>query len=1191
MPQPVLTLLTNGFLGNIIAGLISEVIYDFSKKQLFERWLDKRIIPDLQKALRQAFREAVGDILRSYEHSGQLGRLPIQERELVLARCELLRRDKEIAKIFPPVDDPRAVLTEKDIARIFTTDHEEASSQLVARLEELGLLEGLPSDFRRLLENQLLDGITFYFVERGIKRNEKVKDAVFFQQLIALRREEQAARRDLERILANLETLDARQRWQQEVLTKLESIEALVKRTIHYVAEQGIGFDFVSVNERLEAHKDTPPALSFYALEELPEGVKPPPAFYDGVRPGWPDIVNNLDIPRSVEPDPLTWALACAAEFPFPGRVPLGLILGRGGDGKTTLLMRLGAKLVELGYAVLWHKEDRSDLNADQVLALLAEMRRDTPAEPGTTLFVLVDVLTRFEAEMIRGFLRRLQEERANVVVLATTWRSLWEAFDLSLDDLAQVQTFSLQTLRDEEIDALLDKLEEHGALGQLAGRSRAAQREIFRRKADRQLLVALLEAKRNAELEAIAERELKAIAQRYGEEVKDAALYVSALHRWDLAMPRGFLCRLLGMDNWGLEREVLAKTRTFLMSALEGDRQITTRHTLVAEILFWREGEKIAQLLWEKIIGAAEAEDQALLGRALHQARLRARRGGEDGAREARLGHKLIGLLTARFPNNPFFCQIGALLEKEAGNHEEARRLFEKGVEADPRHAPVWQAWALMEKELGEYEEARRLFEKGVEANPKSAPTWQAWALMEKELGNYEEARRLFEKAAEVDPNDPFTWQAWALMEKELGNYEEARRLFEKGVEADPKSAPTWQAWALMEKELGNYEEARRLFEKAAEVDPESALTWQAWGSLEHDAGNFVEARRLLRIARDLDATSSITWQTLGMVEGKLGNPEAARRAFRKALECEPNSPIVLQAWGVMESKAGNYEQAKKLLQKSLEFGPEDPMTWHSLGVLCSELGDIEGSRYYFKEADRRNPGNPVILLAWGLAESKHGDIDEAERLLELATLADPQDQIAWSAWGTVKRRRKQWAEAERLYRKALEIVPESPKAARTYSELGQLLLGARGREQEAEIYLLKAISMNDRDQWAHTALGKLYSRQRARWPDAEHHFKRALEIEPENDYVWASLGRLLAPQQGRAAEAEACFLEALRLNEASARTHSLYATFLGYEGRCDEALEHFRRSFELEPDHPKTMEAYRKIRELCDHDEWDIQ
>ena len=53
------------------------------------------------------------------------------------------------------------------------------------------------------------------------------------------------------------------------------------------------------------------------------------------------------------------------------------------------------------------------------------------------------------------------------------------------------------------------------------------------------------------------------------------------------------------------------------------------------------------------------------------------------------------------------------ALMEKEAGNLEQAREYFERGTRYAPRSAALWQAWALLEAHAEDTDKARELFEK----------------------------------------------------------------------------------------------------------------------------------------------------------------------------------------------------------------------------------------------------------------------------------------------------------------------------------------------------------------------------------------------------------------------------------------------------------------------------------------------
>jgi tetratricopeptide (TPR) repeat protein len=222
--MPTLTTIIGSFLGALAAGVGQEIAADLLKERTIDRWLDARINHDVQQALRRAFARAVEDLLKEYQAGRPWRELPLEQQTLVRERCALLQSPKIIAQLFPTVDDPRGELPDEDVARLFTADHETVNRELLAELDRLGLIEGLPADFQRRLRERLLKGITYYFFELGIKGEEKTRDAVFFQQLMALRGDAAAAQADLSRILAALDALPQVRDWQAEVLSRLEKL-------------------------------------------------------------------------------------------------------------------------------------------------------------------------------------------------------------------------------------------------------------------------------------------------------------------------------------------------------------------------------------------------------------------------------------------------------------------------------------------------------------------------------------------------------------------------------------------------------------------------------------------------------------------------------------------------------------------------------------------------------------------------------------------------------------------------------------------------------------------------------------------------------------------------------------------------------------------------------------------------------
>jgi len=56
------------------------------------------------------------------------------------------------------------------------------------------------------------------------------------------------------------------------------------------------------------------------------------------------------------------------------------------------------------------------------------------------------------------------------------------------------------------------------------------------------------------------------------------------------------------------------------------------------------------------------------------------------------------------------------------------------------------------MERNAGNYDKARELFDQTLKLEPHNAKSWRTWATMERNLGNHDEARRLSDKAAQLE-------------------------------------------------------------------------------------------------------------------------------------------------------------------------------------------------------------------------------------------------------------------------------------------------------------------------------------------------------------------------------------------------------------------------------------------------------
>ncbi len=736
-------------------------------------------------------------------------------------------------------------------------------------------------------------------------------------------------------------------------------------------------------------------AFWFHVLDQKVREVlasRAPASFYDGTPPNWVNIARAEDARRILYQD-----IRRFVEDPSLPAQRMALILGLAGEGKTTLLMRLAWDLAEAGYPVLWRHSgvafstpavDFAEYDRPLIICFdQADEEKDLPA--------LANDLTQFGIPY---------------TILAASRHHEWRNAGLEPElrrAIYRLQPFAITRLQPDEVNDLLDRLDAAGKLDALADmpRERQVRHFLHRLEADGQLLPALLTARHGAtSFEAIVESVLKKVRERFdnGSFLVEAYAVLASVHRFGYWLSRSLYARALGMDPADVGPRILRPLEGELLEMTEayGER-LYTRHPVIAE----------------RVLALAERNGWVRESRYLYAALF-----------------DTLGVCLRENPHLPE-CKLLTLLPlalKRVGDFAAARELFQKGTQADPSHAPVWQAWALMEKERGNIDKARELFQKGTQADPSHAPVWQAWALMEKERGNIDKARELFQKGTQADPTNAPTWQAWALMEKERGNIDKARELFQKGTQADPTNAPTWQAWALMEKERGNIDKARELFQKGTQADPTNAPTWQAWALMEKERGNIDKARELFQKGTQADPSHAPVWQAWALMEKERGNIDKARELFQKGTQADPSHAPVWQAWALMEKERGNIDKARELFQKGTQADPTNAPTWQAWALMELQLGPA-GAVEMTERALQQARGDKALAALYciqgrALARLKRFQVADAAFQQSLK-LDSGNSHIHYFYASELLERQNRLQEACEHYSEALRLRPQKPR------------------------------------------------------------------------------------------------------------------------------------------------------------------
>lgn len=199
---------------------------------------------------------------------------------------------------------------------------------------------------------------------------------------------------------------------------------------------------------------------------------------------------------------------------------------------------------------------------------------------------------------------------------------------------------------------------------------------------------------------------------------------------------------------------------------------------------------------------------------------------GNVDRARELLLRGRVeaqrhdIGMDSPHRERALFLSHTLGMLELNSNHPTDALDVFRDGIERYGNSSQLLLGAALCEVKLGNESRARKLFQKSVLHDDKHAQAWQAWGVMEMRAGNWRAAQTLFECGMKSAPKHGALWHAYATMQGRLGNVENARALFTKGIKRAPNHVPLYQGWALLELREENYQAAKALITQALTRD-----------------------------------------------------------------------------------------------------------------------------------------------------------------------------------------------------------------------------------------------------------------------------------------------------------------------------------------------------------------------------------
>ncbi|MFK7865652.1 MAG: tetratricopeptide repeat protein [Pseudohongiellaceae bacterium] len=406
-----------------------------------------------------------------------------------------------------------------------------------------------------------------------------------------------------------------------------------------------------------------------------------------------------------------------------------------------------------------------------------------------------------------------------------------------------------------------------------------------------------------------------------------------------------------------------------------------------------------------------------------------------------------------------------------EAGELEEAERLFKSLLQAQPSHPEASHKLGCIALHLNDHKGSLHFFKKALEANPKETTYWLSYIEALIQGGHVAIAQAVLGKGrdmglvgAEVD-----------AIENSLRENEASR----SSVTAKPNNLTD------------------------GENPPEQVLS-QLIGYFKQ--GKFSEAEKsALTITKDFPE-HPLGWKVLGVLHGQSGRNSEALFANQKATQLAPNDDEAHSNLGNVLRKLGRHDEAQLSCSRAIELNPELAENHNNLGVTLQEMGKLKEAEASYNKAISRKPNFVEAHSNLGGTLRALGKLSDAEASCRRVIALEPDFYLGHSDLGLLLKESGRYKEAESRFKRAIELQPNFAEAhnglAGTFKELGRLEEAATSYRQALTIdpdfalaYCNLAVVLKD--------LGKI--------EEAEASCKQALAVNPDLAEAHYNLGALL--------------------------------------------------------------------------------
>ncbi|HEU5046778.1 MAG TPA: tetratricopeptide repeat protein [Rickettsiales bacterium] len=324
------------------------------------------------------------------------------------------------------------------------------------------------------------------------------------------------------------------------------------------------------------------------------------------------------------------------------------------------------------------------------------------------------------------------------------------------------------------------------------------------------------------------------------------------------------------------------------------------------------------------------------------------------------------------------------AMALHQAGNLDEAEKLYRQLLAASPKNADVLTLLGVIEIQRGAPAKAIKFLDKAIAANPKHAMAYHNYGSALAMQHKYREALVKYDAALSHNAENPDTYYSRATVLFSLKRFQEAVESCQKALTFAPENAVACNTCAAALLQLKRYEEALAYCDRAIMLQPGYANAHNNRAIILQRLKRYEEALESCDRALTLSPNHAEAHSTRGSILRNLKRYDEALASCDKALGIIPGFAEAHNNRGNALLGLRRYEEAYAAYHAALASKPDYAEAHSNLGFILQNLQRYSAALIEYERAIALQPDYAEAQIHRALLKLLLGEFEEGWREYE---------------------------------------------------------------------------------------------------------------------------------------------------------------------------------------------------------------